>query len=218
MIIQRNHIAAVAVIAVITVASGAVHGYLDGRLTDATSIEAMASKLDAIPDQVGPWTLVSDQDLPENAQRILRCDGYVNREYWNPQTGDRVYVAVLMGPRGPIAVHTPEICFSSTGTEPMAPRQPRSIETGGQNDRLWNLQFAQPGQTNPELDVWYGWSDGGPWQASENPRFWLTDRLYKIQLASRPAADGGGASGAGGGKTPAEDFLNHFLPALRQAI
>jgi hypothetical protein len=194
----------------LTVASGLVHGYLDGRWTAGPDVHAIGAKLPELPQQVGPWVRVGDHELHPSALKMLRCYGYLSREYWNPDTGERVSVAVLFGPRGPIAVHTPEICYSSAGTRPLGERVAETIQTDGNSDELWNVQFARGDEPTASLDVWYAWSDGGPWQAGEYPRFWLTDRLYKIQLASAPRADGS--------SFPSRDFLTHFLPAVRGAI
>jgi hypothetical protein len=205
-----TYLTALVLIAGTTLASGMMHGYLDGRWTAGVDMEAVAAKLPALPEQAGPWVRVSDMELDPAAEKLLRCDGYLNREYWNPDTGDRVTVAVLLGPRGPIAVHTPEICYSSAGTVALGDRVARTIHSDGETDQLWNVQFGRPEDAVPALDVWYAWSDGGPWQASKYPRFWLTDRLYKIQLAGRAAI--------GSSSSPGEDFLTHFLPLVRQVL
>jgi len=201
---------AFAAILTLTVTSGIVHGYLDARWTTGLDVDLAASKLNDLPEQIGPWVLVSDHELAQSAQKQLQCYGYLNREYWKPASGDRVSVAVLFGPRGPIAVHTPEICYSSAGSTPIGTRVAETLEANGETAELWHIQFGRDTEPRPHLDVWYAWSDGGPWQAGEYPRFWLTDRLYKIQLAGVPGADGN--------ELPCRDFLTHFLPAVREAI
>lgn len=204
------HSAALAAVLTLTLTSGLVHGYLDARWTAGADIEATAAKLPAMPEQVGPWVRVSDHELDASAQRLLRCDGYLNRQYWNPTTGDRISIAILFGPRGPIAVHTPEICYSSAGMQPVGERVAETIESEGEEDQLWHLQFSPADAPAANLDVWYGWSDGGAWVAGKYPRFWLTDRLFKIQLA--------GAAVSSGSELPCRDFLTHFLPAFRQVM
>lgn len=201
---------AIAMIATLTISSGLLHGYLDNRWEVGPDLQAIGRRLPALPEQCGPWTSVSDQELDPSAQELLRCEGYLVRDYWKPETGERVSVAVLFGPRGPIAVHTPEVCYRSAGTEPIGERTAETINTEGVEDELWHIQFGRPNSPDPTLDVWYAWSDGGPWQASEHPRFWLAHHLYKIQLAGSPAAEGG--------ELPCRDFLTSFLPVVRAAI
>ncbi|WP_164101193.1 exosortase-associated EpsI family protein [Candidatus Laterigemmans baculatus] len=206
---------ALAVMTSLTVASRTLHAYLNGSWSESVDVQAAALRLPDLPEECGPWVQVKDEALPQAAAETLRCYGYLNREYWNPATGDRVSVAVLFGPRGPIAVHTPEICYSSAGTVPLAERAVATVETEAGRDQFWHIQFARAdaspsSESRPDLDVWYAWSDGGPWQASEHPRFWMTDSLYKIQLAGQPSADGT--------TLPCRDFLVSFLPVLRDAI
>ncbi len=62
----------------------------------------------------------------------------------------------------------------------------------------------------PELEAYYAWSDGGPWQAAEYPRVWLTSRLYKLQLACQPTK---------AGEVPdAIQFMQQLLPKLQPLL
>jgi hypothetical protein len=207
---KSSYLAGIATLLVITVLSGLVHGVLDGRWAVGSDPAVAAARLPELPEKVGPWTLVGEQDLSPAAARVLQCYGYQVREYWNPVTGDRVNVAILFGPRGPIAVHTPEICYSSIGTTLLGDRVVKSLEIDGQSEQFWSVQFANDGDPAAAIEVWYGWSDGGPWLAAEQPRFWLTDRLYKIQIA--------GKAGVAGAPPALEDFMAHFLLSVREAI
>ena len=191
--------------------SGAVHGFLGGRWTIPADLTAQGAELHQLPKQVGEWVQVDERPLQDNAQRLLRCYGSTLRDYRNERTGDVISVAVLFGPRGPIAVHTPEVCYSSAGTEPIGQRERRTIPTRPEPSDFWRTRFRQLGETEPSLEVWYGWSDGGRWQAADRPRFWMTDSLYKLQLAGPPIS-------AATGQSPCENFLQAFLPLLRPSV
>lgn len=171
--------------------------------------QGQADLLSEIPTEFGDWKLTTEKPLAENAQRQLRCYGSTTRVYQNLNTGDSVTVAVLFGPRGPIAVHTPDVCYVSQGTKPAAPRSVRSFNTDAGQHRLWTIDFKQNGETNPSLNVLYGWSSGGDFEAADNPRFWLTDDLFKIQVAG-PIT--------GTAVKPTEAFLKAFLPHLEKLI
>ncbi len=188
--------------------SGLMHGYLDGRWVDQPDLERVGSRLTELPPKCGVWELVNESELAKESQRQLRCYGSVVREYWNPATGDRVNVFVVFGPRGPIAVHTPEVCYSSATAGIASPRTAETITTADRDDQFWKMQFRANESQTPHLEVWYGWSDGGAWQAAKYPRVWMTDRLYKIQVAGSPSETGQ--------KSPVEDFLESFLPALNK--
>ncbi len=190
--------------------SGIAHGYLDGRWVDQPNLQRIGDQLTTLPNRVGDWELATLGTLDEQAQQMLQCHGSLVREYWNPVTGQRVNVAVLFGPRGPIAVHVPEICYSSQGTQPSGPRTVQTIQSGSDDHSLWSVQFRSGDADEPHLEVWYGWSDGGHWQAAKYPRVWMTDRLYKIQVAGQPGEEGQPSA--------VERFLEEFLPALNQAL
>ena len=190
---------------------GVAHGYLDSRWTRMDVATAQAETLQTLPLNVRDWRLVSETELEGSAQRILQCYGSILREYVNDTTGDRITVFVVYGPRGPIAVHTPEVCYSSKGTETAGERLATPLLINGETQSLWKVKFRKPRSTDaPHLEVWYGWSDGGPWIASSLPRVWLTESLYKIQIAGPPAKSRQEMSAV-------ENFLRDFLPSLQKA-
>ena len=123
--------------------AGGFHGFLDGRWSDRPNLEQTGARLNELPAKCGDWELTSDTKLADNAAEILQCYGSVVREYIKPSTGDRVSVFVVFGPRGPIAVHTPEVCYSSAGTELVGDRVSESLLVGGNKHQLWKIQFRK---------------------------------------------------------------------------
>jgi len=198
------------VAATIAIASGLAHGWLDGRWVNKPDVDAIAAKLKELPSQVGDWMLVENQELSESAQSLLHCYGSSLQVYQNSNTGRRVNVAVLFGPRGPIAVHTPEICYSGQGLKQAGETKREAIEVGGEENTVWRVNFLSTLDSKPELDAYYAWSDGGKWQAADYPRVWLTGKLYKIQLACQPTENGG--------VSDAVLFLQQFLPKLQPLL
>ena len=190
----------------VTVLSGIAHGVLDGRWSAQADQYAHGAKLNQLDDSCGAWKLSEVNALDESAEAVLRCYGSTVHEYVNEVTGDRVSVAVLFGPRGPTAIHIPEICFDSVGTDQVGSRREESIELNGKRNTFWSVKFSRDGEPEPSIDVWYAWSDGGEWIAGNYPRFWMTETLYKVQV-SGPVGDGKSAS-------PCRDFLTAFLPNL----
>jgi hypothetical protein len=200
---------AVAAVIVLTVLSGVVHGYLDGRWSVAEDKQTTGAKLLDLPDVMGDWRLVDQKELDPSAERLLRCYGSVVRTYQHQLSDALVNFAVMYGPRGPIAVHTPEVCYSSVGTEQTRERLIETFETDQNVHRLWSVEFRQNGDPDPSLEVVYGWSTGDVWVAADNPRFWLTDDLYKIQVA--------GPVGKSAFQ-PCDSFIQALLPHLEQVI
>ncbi|TWT54682.1 hypothetical protein Pla22_23320 [Rubripirellula amarantea] len=198
-----------AVVLGLTLFSGVVHGFMDGRWSKAEDLNLIGDRLELIPDRCGDWTLKEDQSLNTKAAELLRCYGSSVRVYHNEKRDTDVNVAVLFGPRGPIAVHTPEVCYSSVGTKQANETTKKSISTKNAKHQLWSVQFSLAPDPKPALDVWYAWSDGGDWQARNHPRFWMTDTLYKIQVAGPVTSDS---------EQPCEDFLKAFLPHLEEIV
>ncbi len=163
------------------------HGWLDGRWLAQPDLIKQGDLLSQLPAVVGDWELLEDRELTENVQNILRCYGYKHSVYQNRVTGETLTMAVLYGPRGPIAVHTPEICYSGQGVQADGDRRKVALEIDGEVHEFWSVSFLSKIDMQPELEVFYAWSNGGNWLAAEQPRFWLTDELYKIQLAAPPA-------------------------------
>lgn len=196
--------------ATIAVVSGLAYGWLDGRWVNKPNVDAIAAQLKELPVEFGDWSLVENQELPDSAQNLLQCYGYSLQVYQNSKTGRRVSVAVLFGPRGPIAVHTPEVCYSGQGVTSAGNTTQEVVNIDGAEHTIWRVNFLSKRDSKPELEAYYAWSDGGIWQAAKFPRVWLTGRLYKIQLACEPTEDG---------EVPdAVLFLQQFLPKLQPLL
>lgn len=203
---RRNAIAA---LLVLTLLSGVVHGVLDGRWSAEQDKVAVGDQLSELPEALGDWVLVEDGELDEVALRLLRCYGSFRNVYRHTPTKTLVNVAVIYGPRGPTAVHRPEICYSSEGTEQTRDRLIETIETKDGVNQFWSVQFADKEDPNAKFEVWYGFSSGAEWMAAEYPRFWLTDDLYKIQL-SGPSTEAS--------FNPCKSLLTALLPHLEKHI
>ena len=190
--------------------SGIAHGYLDGRWAFDRDLATFGEGLAELPETAGTWNMSSRDDLDPQAQRLLRCHGSMVREYVDDVTGRRVSVAVLFGPRGPIAVHTPEVCYSSVGTDVAGPRETEAVTSDDTEHTFWRSEFVRSPDPDPSFEVWYAWSDGGRWEARDYPRFWMTDNLFKIQLAGPPGDDDSVSA--------CRDFLIAFLPELNRYL
>ena len=193
----------------LTLFSGVVHGVMDGRWSHSENLVETGARLNQLPDSCGDWELVEKQELDPEVTEMLRCYGSEVRQYRHTSRGTLVTIAVLFGPRGPIAVHRPEICYSSIGTKQIGVRRKKTVYVDSAKQRFWQARFSQDKSKTATLDVWYGWSDGDDWVAAENPRFWMTNNLYKIQIA-----------GPVGNEefNPCEELLSALLPHINRLI
>jgi len=177
-------IALVSVVAM-TVMSGMVQGELRNRWGRSEDMLALAAKLDEMPKTLGNWKMKSADKLSLSVMDMLQCTGYVARCYAHAKTGETVNVMVILGPAGPTAVHTPEICFSSRDYQQTEDRQVVVLKDATDNaHRFWSLAFKANYPRDNTLRVMYAWTDGSFWQAPEDARFAFAGKpyLYKIQI------------------------------------
>jgi len=198
-------IATMALVAVAT--GGLVHGNLSQRWGDPPDLVAAADTLKHFPEQLGDWRLVRNESMDNSVVETLQCAGYVSRAYTNAATAETVRIAVIVGPPGPTAVHTPEICYSSRTYD--LERRPEVVaideEQGG--DTFWSTEFRSKEAGGGILNVYYAWSANRVWQASNSPRFEFggSPYLFKLQVAGTPSPFGANHD---------EDLCKRFLREL----
>lgn len=193
-----------------TVVTGLVYGRFTQRWGPVPDLLAKGRHLETFPKEIGDWLLLKEDTLSELIQETLSCTGYVNRQYVNRKTGERIGFAVYVGPAGPISVHTPEICYSS---QAYAIQEPRKVAIlpgpADQTNSFWQLTFRSTNKSADLERVYYAWSTGGSWMASESPRFEFggLPALYKLQIAAQvPPADESSTH-----DDPCKEFLTELL-------
>ncbi len=198
-------------------AGGVVHGVLTDRWNISDDSAVLAGRFDAFPENVGDWKLASKDELTPEVVKMLECDGYLSRSYVNDNTGESVKVAVILGPSGPISVHTPEICYSSREYSIEQTRESSEIiGSDGTADQMWRLKLRANDLHAHRLAVYYGWTTDGTWQASDNPRFSFANEPYlvKVQVAGRVSQ----AEDDSTSSDPCSRFLKVFNSQLREHL
>ncbi|QGJ72178.1 Hypothetical protein PBC10988_38950 [Planctomycetales bacterium 10988] len=204
-------------IAALTATSGWVHGELDSRWGDSQSLAKAASSFEQLPQEAGPWKLETVEPLDEKITDMLECAGSFQAAYQNQMTGEVVKVALLLGPPGPISVHTPEICYSSQSYRLLTER--KAVELSFTEEETpqscWRLKLQSKQVSGESLSVCYAWNGGDGWKASEQPRFEFagSSYLFKLQLAAQVAFQTELEE-----NDPCETFLKDFLPVLENHL
>lgn len=188
---------------------GVAHGVLSNRWGISEDIQSLGKNIRSIPMEIGPWKCSKDDKLDDRVVGILEATGYLSRIYVHQATGETVNVFLVFGPKGPIAVHTPEICYSARAVTPTSERQPVPCVYDGTEGSIWKLGFETNTIEKRKMTVYYGWTDGGPWQAAKSPRFWRTDFLYKIQTSCQAT---------GKKEDSTDEFFKLFMPEVRKVM
>ena len=200
----------------LTAIATGLHGHWTNRWDEPFDLLQAAEKLDAVPTECGDWKMEASSDLDKGTLRMLQCAGYISRTYVNTATQASVNVAILVGPPGPISVHTPDICYSSQAYKITDKRKPKKISGRDRPDeRFWAMTFQPKAIGSRPLRVYYAWSDGGTWVAQKDGRYAFAGRthLFKIQLAAKLPYDTGKNA-----EDPCEEFLQAFLPQLDDVL
>ena len=211
------------VLSAITYGIGEVHGKLSNRDGLRPDVIAAGKKLEHLPTEFGEWVTENDKGLSKNVKQILECTGSVSRVYRNQKTGETISVAVILGPAGPVAVHTPEICYSTQEFNVVKKRNrwtlPQYDEAGNVKtdadpnipaDEFWDLLLQSRAVSGSSLRVVYAWTITNHWKAVDYPRFSYAGSpyLYKLQLAGPALLDNNQ-------RDVCAEFLTAFLPVLR---
>ncbi len=199
------------------VSAGVVEGIWSNRWGASEDSRVAAARLGGVPLNVGPWR-GKDLEIDAKVLRVAEAQGNVSRVYTNEKTGESVTVLLLCGPSGPIASHTPDVCYAGTGYEMKgSPRRNTLTFDGSEPSTYWSARFEKPAAGEVPLQVCWAWGVDGNWAASDVPRadFALRRVLYKLYATRRvPPAGRDGAQDS----DPIPRFLKVFLPEVKKAL
>jgi hypothetical protein len=193
---------------------GVAEGTWTERWHQSHAAEDAAALLAGVPATVGEWHSQDEELDPRQAVKA-ELSGSLLRQYTNRSNGAAIMVMLVCGRPGPVALHTPDICFVGSGQEMIETQKAQTIP----DDRpaqFFVAKFRRGDETVAEyFRVAWGWSANGDWSAPASPRlaFARVPALYKLYVvrpmvrADEPLAD-----------DPTSKFLRLFLPQLRQHL
>lgn len=202
---------AIALVALITCGSALLAGNYNDRWGRPEALLEAAARVEKIPALVGSWELQAAKPLPDESVEMLQCAGHTSRTYRHRETGQIVNMFVIVGPPGPTAAHTPEICYSSRDYSIASRTEKATLPTPKYPDgSVWELTMRGNNVRADVLHVAYAWNAGDGWQASDSPRYDFSGKpyLYKLQVAG--VVDSSKQDQA----EPCRAFLNNLLPLL----
>jgi hypothetical protein len=197
--------------------SGYVHGVWTDRWSNSGELESAMSQLDRVPVKIGAWQGQDEELDPRQAQRA-GFTRYLLRRYENGQTGRSLVVLLACGRAGPLALHTPDVCYRGAGygLSGEAARLAFPGAKGAPAAAFWAAKFSKREAAVPShLRLYWSWYGRASWQAPDNPRLEFAGlpalyKLYVIQDLARP-------------DEPLEEeackeFLRELLPELEKCF
>lgn len=206
---------------VLTGAIGFAHrAFSSGGLNDGVTISQ--EKIDELPAEIGTWTLTGREAIGGTALDLLQCQASGNLAYQNPVDDAKVVVTLMSGPAGPLAAHTPEVCYSSKAYVIQSDTELLELSINdGTKPQLRVVNLVPRNDNHQPLTVVYGWHDGTDWRAP--PPMWSrweyggTKSLVKIQVAIATDGNSSVASTANR-REQVEKFLQTLLPVINQHL
>lgn len=200
----------------LVLASGLVHGLWSDRWRTAEEPAVWAARLAEVPMRLGGWQ-GEPLELDPKQVEVGEFAGYLLRRYVHPTRGEAT-VAIVCGRPGPIAVHTPDVCFRGNGQEMLGlpVRWKYRPEDGGEGANFWVARFKKNAAGAPIIvRALWAWSDNGDWQAPGNPRiaYARSPGLYKLYVL-RPMTDPQEPLDKDG----VLDLLQRLLPELKKTL
>ena len=181
------------VLTILTVIPTIVDGQRRFRWGQDTETLELAEKINAIPKNFGDWECTSESELSPTSLQLLTPFNSITRTYYNQREKINVNLFVLLGPTGPTAVHTPDICFDSREYKKIGDRKAISVDMDSNrsrksNSKFFRTEFKSRNIEEQGLKSIYAWRDSdGPWSAAEQPRWSFADNryLFKLQATAR---------------------------------
>lgn len=196
---------------------GVVYGRWTDRWGGAEPVEDAVRRLNDIPLRIAHWQGKPLSDATEQTRRA-GCAGFWVRRYERSNDGAVVDVMLACGRPGPLAVHTPDVCYVGSGYTQSEPAVQYNAEpnSNGAPASFWKTRFSKPDALVPvNLRLLWAWHSGAGWRAARNPRveFAGAPVLYKLYVIRE--IDGRDDQRD---DRVSREFLSAFMPVFEAAI
>jgi hypothetical protein len=207
----------VVIVLPVVLAYGVAEGLWSDRWQLSPELEQSSQRLASLPKTLGAWES-DDVEIDPRIVRRAELRGHLMRRYVQPRTGETITVLAVCGRPGPIAVHTPQVCFGGAGFAPVAARTNFHLDAADSSTPadFWSERYQKVGAAIPEqMQLYYTWNAGKGWVAADNPwlRFAAARVLYKIYVVrTLPRIDEPAEN------DPIPDFLRLLMPELDRCL
>jgi hypothetical protein len=197
---------------VVLIGTGIAHGVWTNRWRSLAELDAAETRLARLPLTVGDWDGRELEIDPSIFPRELYGVG-IARRYVNRTDGNVVTVYLGCGRPGPMAVHSPVLCYDGNGLA-MVSGQERCSASGAD---FWHARFSGTSRALPRhYRVFWSWNGGSGWLAPEYPRWTLARYhpvVYKLYVISSLARGDESLE-----TDPSLPFLQQLLPEVEKVL
>jgi hypothetical protein len=187
--IPLNRVLAAAGALVLVLGSGLVYGLWTGRWDPPAAMPTdLSNRLEGISTTLGDWEGENIEVDTRGAAPVL---GRLERRYRNTRTNQIVTLSLVCGKPGPISIHTPDVCYGSSGYVVGEPKKFNPPHATGAE--FWTADALKKKSTDQtRLRIFWAWNGGEGWQAADSPRlvFVRFPVLYKLYLIRELSAAG----------------------------
>lgn len=181
----------------------------------AALLDQRVASLPSIPHYLPNWD-GEDFEIDDNQIKQANLAGYVARKYTHRDTGEVVAVLVVCGYRGPISVHTPDVCYQGSGYGMgEIVKKDLSLADSPISAHFNTALFQPQDATNPgKLRIHWAWSADGNWDAPEFNRgaYLFQPVLYKMYVIQNIPDKQASQSKA------SEELIRELLPQLKPLL
>jgi len=199
------------------IGSGIVHALWTDRWSLSNEPRASAERLEQVPHVLGDWQGTDGPPVDAQDMAIGEIAGFLSRNYVNRQTGASVGLLMVCGRPGPIAVHTPDVCFVGGGQELMRKdhRQLNLLPGGPPQDFLVGYFRKQGLDGTSHSRAFWAWSADSNWAAPNHPRFTFAGKkaLYKLYVVHQIQREEETID-----EDPSLEFMGVLLPELKKVL
>src|SRR5262249_52107068 len=193
------------------VAAGVVHGFWTDRWVPNQAAQQAADLLGQIPLAFGEW---QGEEIDVNpGQTTPGVVGSLQRHYLNKRLGVTVVLVLANGRPGPVATHTPEVCYGASGYT-VGARKPVRLSDDEAEARFGTADAVCTNVSEEKkIRLYWAWNGGEGWVASNDARsqfsryrYPVLHKLYVIRDLTAPG------SAFAPNDEPCEAFLQALLP------
>src|SRR5262249_2166850 len=148
------------------------HGVWTNRWQSSEALDEALARVDDVPKAFGSWQ-AEDEEVDADLFARAGAQAFWLRTYRHAQTGETISVILMCGRSGRMAVHTPDVCYKGSGYELSSSAKKINIgPADAPAAEFWTGVFVKEKSVDAgQLRLFWGWSDGGQWQAPTVPRF-----------------------------------------------